>query len=382
MMCYRSTVIFLFLFILTSSVFSQGQSDLDRVRREIEQLENEIRSKEAREKSLVEQVEDVDREVGLKRKLLKALETEKNRTQRNIRSTQRQLQKTTKDYNRLKSVVAQRMVQTYMRGRTAEWEVIFSLTSINQAMVWLKYQRRIVDNDKRNLELLHEKEVEIRDQNTQLQNVLQKKNRLINEETEETEVLENTKQKRERLLIAVRQDKQSLQERLERTRQAYEQIRGQIRKAEERRRAEATVSDGGEFASLKGKMTWPAKGKVVTKHGRRMNSELRVWEENLGIDIEAAESAMVKCVASGSVIVVQWIRGKGNVVIVDHGGGYYTVYGHLDVAVVNSGEAIQSGDPVGLVGDRKGLNGSTVHFEIWKGEDHFNPEAWLLRGGG
>jgi murein DD-endopeptidase MepM/ murein hydrolase activator NlpD len=73
------------------------------------------------------------------------------------------------------------------------------------------------------------------------------------------------------------------------------------------------------------------------------------------------------------------MRGMGNLVLVDHGNGYFTVYGHLEQVNVNSGDQLASGEVLGILGDSKSLYGPVLHFQVWKESNHQNPATWLLR---
>jgi murein DD-endopeptidase MepM/ murein hydrolase activator NlpD len=107
-----------------------------------------------------------------------------------------------------------------------------------------------------------------------------------------------------------------------------------------------------------------------------MDPELRIWTENFGIEIEAKEGEAVKSVAPAQVKRVEWRRGMGNMVFLDHG-GFYTIYGHLERVAVAPGQEIPQGSEIGRIGDRGGFYGTTLHFEVWKGKNHYNPEKWL-----
>ena len=359
--------------------YAQSESDLQKVRKEIQQLESEIASKASRERSLLEQVEDADREIGLKRKLLNSLDQEKREKQIRIRQTETTLEKTLDSYEKTKALIGRRMAALYMRGHLADWEALFSLSSLNQALVLMQYQKRIIETDRRNMQALSEKEDKIQRQQNILRRELRAKDELLREETEAAKDLEEKKTSRQALLSSVRQDKKQLQEKLRRKQQAYEEIKGRISRAEQQTKTFVSEADGRRFAQLKGKLDWPVKGSVVAKHGRVKDPELKTWIENLGIDIQASDGDAVRSVSMGEVVGVTWMRGMGNVVLLAHGGGYYTVYGHLDVVLVESGDSVEKGAVIGYAGDDQGLNGSMVHFEVWKGANHVDPAEWLRK---
>lgn len=367
----------IFFLVSASDVHAQGRKNLQKVRGEIQRLEADLRAKEDREQTLLEQVEDIDREVGLRKRLLQELEVQKQGKERKVEETESSLRRTTESYEKLKELVARRMVSMYKRGRIADWEALFSVSSLSQAAVWLKYQKRIAENDRRNLRLLQEKEAATQAQKQDLERALREKERLIQERRTETGKLEEKKTSRKKLLGLVQRDRQLILEKLQRTRLAYGEIRRRISREEEKRRASLEKVGGGRFVALKGRMDWPVKGRVVSKYGRHRHPILKTWTENLGIDIRAAEGDAVRAVSQGTVKWVTWQRGMGNLALLDHGGGYYTVYGHLEVVFVDSGEAVEGGGVIGRVGDRQSLNGPILHFQVWNGTTHYNPETWL-----
>ncbi len=370
-------VICAFFFHCMLGVYGQKNQSLEKVRQEIEQLGKDLRTKEAREKLLIEQREDADREIGLKRKLLHTLEQENRNTQRRIQQTGIELDKASQSYNNLQELVGSRLVTMYKRGRMADWKILFNLSSWNQAKVWLRYQKRIVEMDQRNLRLLQEKEKTIQEQRNVLERDLRKQDDLLQEERKETESMESKKEERDRLIALVQQDKQAIEEKKRRKEQSLVQIRGQIRIAEEKRRTATQTRGGAEFASMKGRLDWPVAGEILTKYGVIKNVELNIEEENIGIEIEAVEEATVRSVYSGKANFVEWMRTMGYIVILDHGGGYYTVYGHLDMVFIEESDEVNVGQVIGRVGDNNGMNGSTLHFEIWNSDTHFNPQGWL-----
>ena len=366
------------IFLLTSglSVHAQRGKNPEELLKEIKRLETALKSKQNRERTLLEQVDDLEKEINLRQKLLKEIGNQKQQKEKKIEKTKTNLENTTIEYNRLKKIVARRIVSMYKRGRIADWEVLLTLKSLSQARVWLKYQKRIVENDRRNLRLLAEKKNLIQTQKKRLEKEIKEKEKIIAEKKAESKKLEEKKKSREKLLTRVRQDKNFILEKLRSRRLAYKKIKSRISREEKRRKTFVATADAKEFEALKGKLPWPVKGKIISSYGRHKHPILKTWTENLGIDILTKSNGIVKAVSRGKVRWVTWQRGMGNLILLDHG-GYYTVYGHLSEVLVTSGEEVAGGEAIGRVGDSKSLNGSTLHFEIWKGTTHYNPTTWL-----
>jgi murein DD-endopeptidase MepM/ murein hydrolase activator NlpD len=117
----------------------------------------------------------------------------------------------------------------------------------------------------------------------------------------------------------------------------------------------------------------------VVKFGTQRNPELKTTTENPGIDIETNPKTPVRTVLNGIVTTITFIRGYGTTIIIDHGGGYYTVYTHVtDLQVHEDGE-VKTMDIIAYTGDKDVVNGTKLHFEIWGNQQKLNPEEWLVK---
>jgi biotin transporter BioY/septal ring factor EnvC (AmiA/AmiB activator) len=361
---------------------AQNQSRLVKVRKEIQLLEKELKDKEYKETTILEQMENLDREIGLRQDLLGELERERKRVESAVAETQIRFQQAEESRERQRDIVRRRIVSIYKRGRMADWQVLFSIHSLNQMLVWNRYQIRIMENDQRNFRLLKGKEYQVALQKTTLENKLNQKRQLIQETVEEKDKLETDRTKRKKVLAQVQREKEPIKEKLRQKRLAFKKIEGWIAEEEQKKREEAqnrsitepppvrrSVSPGSNWM-------WPVQGKVVSRYGKQLDTATRTETENLGIDIQAGENEKVQSVLGGQVKYVTWLRGMGNLLLLDHG-GIYTVYGHLYEVFVNAGESVEQGQILGRVGDRSGLYGSILHFEVWKGTVHSDPLVWL-----
>lgn len=372
-------VLLLGLMFYSSESYAQNQ-DLNQIRREIEQLENDIKAKAFKERSLLDQLEDIDREIGLRSKLLKELEVQSNQKERDIRSTKRELEETTDEFNRLQEIIKNRLVAMYKRGNVSNLEILLTSGSFNRMLIWMKYQQRIVENDRRNLKLFKEKRDQIIRQQSKLERELGEKRALITEKKKEVETSNQQKQERSQLLATVQKDKKLLSQRLERKRRAYAQIAQQIKEEEKKRQAAPRTEIVTNFASLKGRLDWPVSGTVVAKYGRYKDKDLNIFSENQGIDIKARAFENVHAVCKGVVSMKTWLPVFGNTIILDHGEGYYTVYSRLQNVFVNTGDVVENGMLVGEVGDQQSMNKTLLQFQVWKGQNHINPLTWLKKG--
>jgi septal ring factor EnvC (AmiA/AmiB activator) len=137
------------------------------------------------------------------------------------------------------------------------------------------------------------------------------------------------------------------------------------------------VPADSEFARLRGKLVLPVRGQVIARFGSPRPTEAQVdaptWK---GIFIRAAAGADVQAVAAGRVVFADWLRGFGNLLIIDHGEGFLTVYGNNESLLANVGEKVGAGDPVATVGSTGGVVEAGLYFELRYRGRPIDPLHW------
>ncbi len=135
------------------------------------------------------------------------------------------------------------------------------------------------------------------------------------------------------------------------------------------------------FGALKGRLPWPTEGKIVTGFGAQVHPRFGTRTFRNGVDIEAAVGREVLAVHGGHVIYTGWFKGYGNLIIVDHGNDYYTLYAHIAEIEAKEGDDVRQGQRIGTVGDTGSLAGPRLYFEVrYQGRPQ-DPEQWLRQGG-
>lgn len=139
---------------------------------------------------------------------------------------------------------------------------------------------------------------------------------------------------------------------------------------------EANVQDGGferAFASLRGQLRLPVKGDLVARFGSRRGDGPN-WK---GLFIRAAEGADVKAVAGGQVVFAEWLRGFGNLIIIDHGNQYMTIYGNNQAVLKRAGDVVRTGDVIASAGNSGGNEHSGLYFEMRHQGRAIDPLGWV-----
>jgi septal ring factor EnvC (AmiA/AmiB activator) len=135
--------------------------------------------------------------------------------------------------------------------------------------------------------------------------------------------------------------------------------------------------DRRSFAKLRGKLAWPVDGKVDKLFGRQKQPSNLRWQ---GIMIYASAGKHVKAISHGRVAFADWLRGLGNLIIIDHGNSYLSLYGHNESLFKSAGEWVESGDIIGSIGNSGGQQKPGLYFEIRKKGKPQNPTRWCKTG--
>lgn len=127
------------------------------------------------------------------------------------------------------------------------------------------------------------------------------------------------------------------------------------------------------FTELKGKLAWPVQGKVKSLYGRNKPLSNLRWQ---GVVIEAPTGRHVRAISHGRVAFADWLRGLGNLVIIDHGNSYLSLYGHNESLFKSAGEWVETGDIISSIGNSGGQQKPGLYFEIRKKGRPQNPTGW------
>ena len=127
------------------------------------------------------------------------------------------------------------------------------------------------------------------------------------------------------------------------------------------------------FAQLRGKLRLPARGEVINRFGSPRSDTGVNWK---GLFIRAREGSEVKAVAGGQVVFADWMRGFGNLIVIDHGNGYMSLYGNNEALYKSSGQSVKSGDTIAAVGNSGGNTENGVYYELRRNSVPFDPLQW------
>lgn len=133
-------------------------------------------------------------------------------------------------------------------------------------------------------------------------------------------------------------------------------------------------SFGGAFASARGKLPWPVDGRLLARFGETRGDDVRTkWD---GVMISASAGSQVHAVHGGRVVFADWLRGAGLLVILDHGNGYLSLYGHNQTLLKSAGDVVKAGDAIATVGTSGGQSTPALYFAIRQQGKPTDPSQW------
>ena len=395
---YRQIIVFLLTFqglILSQRSQPDSQKELEVQNSAIQSLKDEINATKKRiqsegrkEKSSVRRVSNLSEEISLLQQLLKEIKKEEKLLIADISRSERKIAESEEELDTLRTRYARRLSTIYKKGQISNLEKILSSTSWRQAIYRTKYLKIISEIDQKTHDTIRSLLIQIGRQKLELEAVLRKKRRLKRDREKTLTSVRSKKKKEQRELVKIRKSQKDLKVYLTEKQAGVKQLEDIIKKIqedfarserEERIRKQQMVLKSKEFPKLKGQLQWPAEGRVVTKFGRQWNPKLKTTTENPGIDIKGKPGSQIRSVLGGVVTTITFIRGFGTTIIIDHGGGFYTVYSHVTNVETNEDSQVRSGDVIAYMGDSGSINGSQLHFEIWGQGKKLNPEYWLKR---
>ena len=358
------------------------REELDRIRRERAELESRMANLQGNVHELREEVYTLDRQREATERVIQTLDRQLAAITTDVDETTRRVQSTERELGTRRSTLERRLVDIYKRGPLYSTEALLTARTFGELLARYKYLHELAVHDRAlvgRVQLLRDQVARQRKDLVQLRRAVEE-NRTDKQLEEER--LARLRGERSSNLQQVQRSAQEIQNRLAALRASESRLTNVIASIEsERRRSAATRSSATrESSTLRtsdlGRLDWPVDGAVLYRYGRVVNPNNTTTRWN-GIGIAAATGTPVHAVASGTVVSVGQLGTYGLTVIVQHGGGDYSVYASLNSSSVQKNQAIRKGDNVGTVGVSDPELRPHLHFEIRPQGRAVDPESWL-----
>jgi murein DD-endopeptidase MepM/ murein hydrolase activator NlpD len=334
------------LTICTSGVAFAGQTkselqdELSDVNKEKEDVSNEMAQVEKDIKELQSKVDSLSSQIS--------------EASSEIKETEEKIEKKEKEMEEREDNLYARLRVMYKNGSIGFVDVLLGSGSISEFVSNLELIQKIYKNDMNVLKVLEEEYEELKDIKAELK---EKKASLAEQQTE------LTAQKSE-----------------------LDEKRSQLKKEEEALKAEADqltqeilsmIDTSSTYVG--GTFVWPCPSStyITSSFGNRLHPILKSWIYHTGVDIGASSGKNILAAASGTVIMAGWYGGYGNCVMIDHGGGIVTLYGHASALNVSKGQTVSQGQVIAYVGSTGRSTGPHLHFEVRVNGQYVNPMSYF-----
>lgn len=371
-----------------NSELQNQSSSIESLKAEIARTRQRIAEEEQKEQSAVKRLSTLEKEISLLNRLVGELKREENELQTMIAAYEKEIADREVELDTLRKRYEKRVLDTYREGSLGTLEKVFSSTSWRQAAYRTRYLEVISGEERKIKKKIRTLLIDIGQKKIDHEMALRKNQSVRTDRTTQLGAYRKSKITRERELGKIRRSQSELSNYMQEKKRGLQELEELRKKTledkarferEERIRRQQEALRLKQFSQLKGQLPWPASGRVITKYGRQWNPKLKTTTDNPGIDIKGRPGSEIYSVLNGVVTTITFIRGYGTTIIIDHGGGYYTVYSHVTNIATSIDSEVKSGDVIAYMGDSGSINGSKLHFEIWGEGKKLNPEIWLKK---
>ena len=346
-----------------------------KIQKEIKTHKEKLEKVKKRESSILNDLEMTNRQLSRVEFELRKYRKRLIETESNISKVENEISLNKSNIERQREWIKRRLRAMQKYGRTSDTVMLFlSADDISQVMRVGKflqyitvYEHRMLNAYREDLEDLNEKEKQLVKLKTELMNNRERV------EAEEASIAK-TKKEKEMLFASVRREESSYKNMLKELKDASKKLLDVIRESE---KTDSFSAKG--FSKLKGNLPWPVNGKVAIPYGSQKDPQFNTPIFRSGAYIQSNDDSFARAVYNGKVVFAEWFKGYGQLVIVNHGEGYHTLYGSLTEIFAKVGDIIKGKEVVGRVGNSGILNVPGLYFELrYKGKP-LDPLQWLKK---
>jgi murein hydrolase activator len=366
---------------------AQKEAELRKLNDRIEKVRKSVNDDVQKRDKLSVQLREAELGVASARKDLDEIRAQRLTTEARLRELEQQQAQRERELLGERAELAGELRAAYVNGREEQLKLLLNQeepATIGRMLAYYGYFGRAraerirgIRDKLEHLALVREK---IADERTRLEGLEQQREQKVVS-------LKTSQQERARAVSAIdRQIKTRGGElkRMQTQAASLEKLIAELRKAiEKAERAAASRPGGGgvakapPFEPLRGKLPWPVQdGKVLARFGQARAGGSLKWQ---GMLIGTDRGARVRAPYGGRVVYGDWLPGMGLMLVLDHGGGYMSLYGHNEELFRKVGDDVAAGDVIGAVGDTGGHSQPALYFEVRRGRAPVDPQQWLSR---
>jgi septal ring factor EnvC (AmiA/AmiB activator) len=366
---------YLLIILCFFTQITEKQKELDQLKSKLTSVRAEIKQLEKQKIGTLATIDKIDEGITLTIKYIDELTTQESNEKQRVLELTKSITKLESKMKVRKDDLRERLVRLYKWTPFYKLEILFSSKSLPQILSSSYYMQILAkDDQKAFFEFKSDWERYRTDKRLREELIATLEQRRSEKERELKELNSERKKKNDILDNVAQQasEKSKLEKELKSAQRKLEELIVQLEKQRQKAVAQASYLD-----KQRGILPWPCRGTVVTPFGNVIHPKYNTKTKNNGIDISAAYGDNVHAVAPGKVVYADRFMGYGNMVLVDHLDGYYSLYGHLAEILVAVGQNIDEGRILGRIGESGSLSGPMLHFELRKDGKPVDPMAYL-----
>lgn len=369
-------IISCFLFNVGSVCATSLNSQKSSINRNISNTKKKLNSTVKQKKSVINQIQDL--EVNLERIVnqLSNIEDELKLEEEKIKLENVKLEEENKKKDEYYENLKKRLVYMYKNSDSTYLESMLSSKNFNDLYNRSYYIKKIVENDKRAIDRFNDNCKKIEKTKEQIEKSKLAVQLLKSEQMNKKHAIEVSKVRKGTMLVQLSAQQKKYMDQIAELEKQSKRIEEQIKKQTQN---DKRTYSGGKFA-------WPVPGRyrISSQYGMRKGFRLQdgSWHKasfHSGVDIPAPTGSKVIAAASGKVLTACYVRGYGYTVIINHGSGLTTLYGHNSKLLVKAGQEVKRGQQISKAGSTGYSTGPHVHFEVRKSGKHTNPIPYLKK---
>jgi septal ring factor EnvC (AmiA/AmiB activator) len=360
-----------------STKITKEKKELDQLKKKIQDQRRKSQAARKKERSVLSDLEEINYRLALKKKELSVIDLKLRQRDKEIERLNRDLRDLQDEVASKRDEVRDRIRTLYQENRMNSLRVLFASTDYYDFLKRYYYLHWVSQKESQLLSSymdtvarMEEKESKLRAARTDLLKDKREVAALLSD-------IQADKRTRAVLLKRVREEKATYERAIRELEESAGRVTSFIQELEKQRKTASLPAIG--FSYQKGKLYWPAPGKVVAFFGRHKHPKFDTFINRKGIEIQAGQGQPIRSVYKGTVVYADWFQGYGLLTIVDHGENYYSLYAHAARLQVSVGDQVETQQVLGEIGDT-GLTGdANLYFEIRRGGEPQNPLTWLRR---
>jgi len=349
------------------------------ITREIEKGKAKIQEFSDRETDIILKLNQVDQALNRSRKRIARLSHEIDGLEKKIGETAAASDELVAQIKVKEAYVARRLAALYKLNWLGKFHVLASAESLQDLLQRKQAIERILTYDEEVIGELIDNRLRLDTVRSSLETHRNEKRQRADAYQKQIKQMAVERTQRSGLLVRVRKEKSVQEAAIESLKQAARDLDEKIKNLGMR----STLAPSEEhrtvkpFQAFKGLLKMPVKGRIVSLFGKFKNTRYDVLNFRSGIEIQTERGEPITAVYSGKILYADWFKGYGNMLIIDHGDNYYTVYAHIEEAFKSTGDAVEAGEVIATVGDTGSITGPKLYFEVRHHGKPLDPMQWL-----